>query len=111
MTDTDRFEWSRSIDNGFSRCVRCGIVFGAEDRPETDDKRGENRPPGIGGGVNYTFGPVRDRSGRRYDCVGNSDPGSYLMHEDCYLEYHAEIASEENRSLHEFADPSGGGDR
>jgi len=101
MTDgTDRFEWSRTISNGFERCVWCGIVFGAEDR--SDDIRGEGSTPGIGGGVNHTYGPVRDRSGAEYGCVGNSPPGSYLMHTDCYIEYHAEIASEENESLHEY---------
>ena len=107
MTDggTDRFEYSRTIENGFQRCVWCGIVFGAEDRD--DHIRGVMGVPGIGGGVNYTHGPVRDRSGTEYECVGDSPPGAYLMHGDCYLEYHAEVASEVNESLHEYA-PDGG---
>jgi hypothetical protein len=104
---SDDFEWPRTISNGFERCVWCGIVFGAEDRD--DDIRREETPPGIGGGVNYTHGPVRDRSGTEYASVGASPPGSYLMHTDCYIEYHAEVASEQNRSLHEFRAPVGGG--
>jgi len=99
------FEWSRTIANGFERCVWCGIVFGAEDRD--DDIRGEEHAPGIGGGLNYTHGPVRDRSGEQYESVGESPPGSYLMHVNCYLEYHAEVASETDRSLHEYATDGG----
>lgn len=101
MSDGDGFDWSRTTSNGFERCVWCGIVFGAEDRD--GDIRGEEKSPGIGGGVNYTYGPVRDRSGRQYETVGASSPGSYLMHIDCYLEHHADVASEQNRSLHEYA--------
>lgn len=102
---TDQLDYSRSIENGFERCVWCGIIFGAEDRD--DDIRGEEHPPGIGGGVNHTYGPVRDRAGQQYESVGASDPGSYLMHVGCYLEYHAEVASETNESLYEYA-PDGG---
>ncbi|QLH78639.1 hypothetical protein HZS55_15675 [Halosimplex rubrum] len=105
MTSDEPFEWSRTIANGFERCVWCGIVFGAEDRD--DDIRGKEHPPGIGGGLNHTYGPVRDRSGQQYESVGASEPGSYLMHVDCYLEYHAEVASEENESLHEYATDGG----
>lgn len=101
------FDYTRTIANGFDRCVWCGIVFGAEDRD--DDIRGEEHAPGIGGGLNYTYGPVRDRSGREFECVGASEPGCYLMHTDCYIEYHAEVASEQNRSLVEFTDPDGCG--
>ena len=103
MSDTELFDWSRMTSNGFERCVWCGIVFGAEDRD--DDIRGENESPGISGGINYTFGPVRGRSGTEYASVGSSPPGSFLMHTDCYIEYHAEVASEQNRSLHEYAEP------
>jgi len=102
---SERFEYTRSIENGFERCVWCGIVFGAEDRD--DDIRGEEYPPGIGGGLNYTYGPVRDRAGQQYESVGASEPGSYLMHVDCYFEYRPEVASEKNESLHEYAAENG----
>jgi len=94
------FEWDRALDNGFERCVRCGIVFGAEDR--NDDIRGKEHGPGIGMGINYTYGPVKNKNGNEYDHVEASPPGSYLMHPDCYREYHAELAAERNKGLDEF---------
>jgi len=102
MTDAGtEFEWCRSTDNGFARCVWCGIVFGAEDR--NDDIRGEEHGPGIGGGVNYTYGPVVTKGGAEYEYVGDSPPSGYLMHRECYKEYHAGKASEENKNLGDFA--------
>jgi hypothetical protein len=98
--EPEQFEYSRTIRNGFNRCVRCGIVFGAENRD--GDIRGEERSLGISSGVNYTYGPVRDRAGNQYENVGDSEPGAYLMHSDCYQEYHAELKAEENESLQEY---------
>ena len=106
-TDPEQFEYSRTIRNGFDRCVRCGIIFGAENRD--GDIRGEEQSPGVGSGVNYTYGPVRDRAGNQYENVGDSEPGTYLMHDDCYQEYHAELKAKENESLQEYV-PNGSGE-
>lgn len=107
MSDgTDRFEWDRMAAGGFVRCVWCGIVFGAEGRD--DDIRGLEHPPGIGGGVNATYGPVKDRAGREYEHVIDSEPGAYLLHPSCYKGYRAERAGENNAPLTQFM--PGGGD-
>jgi hypothetical protein len=99
---SDTFEWDRTMDNGFERCVWCGIVFGAEGRD--DDIRGEDHGPGIDGGLNYTYGPVMDKHGTEHEHVGASEPGSYLMHPDCYREYHAEKAAERNHAIDDYAE-------
>jgi len=103
MTEpSEQFDWNRTIDNGFERCVWCGIVFGADDR--NDDIRGEDGPPGIGGGVVYNHGPVQDKAGRTYDHVGASEPGSYLFHPSCHDEYVAEQRAEQNHGLTEWSE-------
>lgn len=105
MSESYDFKYSRTIDNGFERCVRCGIVFGAECR--TDDIRGEEHPPGIGGGVNQTYGPVCDPSGTSYESVCESEPGTYLMHVDCYVDWVMEIESDETKSFDDYKLDSG----
>jgi hypothetical protein len=82
-----------TLDNGFECCCYCWEVFGGEGR-------GVN--PGIGGGINYTYGPVvHAETAREYEYIGASPAGTPLAHPDCYKEW-AETTNDTDATLSEF---------
>lgn len=83
MTD---FNYNNPTESGWDRCVWCGVIFGSGDETE--------EPPGISGGLNHTYGPVYDTDGAKYGFVGDTEPGSDIMHKKCYMEYRGEDSKE-----------------
>lgn len=83
------------LSNGFDCCVFCWQAFGGEGR-------GVN--PGIGGGVNYTHGPVvQALTGEEFEAVCDSKAGTPLAHPECRKEW-AEAIRDSDSSLWKFAE-------
>lgn len=100
MTDEEtepKYEYHPVTEGAFIRCVRCGTIFGAEERD--DDS--------IGFGVNATYGPVRDAdTGTEYEAVVAIPDDSYPAHPECYRELDTERKSASNHALDEFTTQS-----
>jgi hypothetical protein len=75
-------------ENDLEQCVWCGVTFGSEDRGAISYE------------INVTSGPVvQPESGRQFDIVLDTTPGSELVHPDCYAEIETERRRDENESL------------
>ena len=93
-SEKSRYDHSRSDDSGLDQCVVCGVTFGEEGESVVS----------VSSGMNYTYGPVHNAdTGAEYEYVGESPPGTYLAHQECFKEVDAERKAESNYSLGDFS--------
>lgn len=91
---SEQFPHPRVRDAIWDQCVRCGVLFGEEERSDAPSTSLE---------VNQTFGPVLDTAGREYETVCETDPSLRLMHPECYEKWHAEEMAESHKTLVEWS--------
>lgn len=92
MSDTDpKYDYPSTNDKDLEQCVLCGSVFGQEGSDS------------VSTGMYLLFGPVVDvDTGNEHPTVGESEPGAYLAHPDCYKWHYAQEQSKKHHTLDEF---------